>query len=109
MNRAIRQVQARRWFAEWTKAPDISLPCEPWEKPVQRVKIEKPANTPCSRAARFGGARSGATLWTEAEMQVVRDMRSNGHGPTHIARTLGRTVNAVKHKIRQVEAEGLRK
>jgi len=105
MNRAIRQVQPRRWFAEWTKSPDISLSCEPWEKPVERVKIEKPANTPTfSKAAdRFGAAR-----WTDAEMKVVRDMRSNGHGPTHIARALGRTANAVKHKIRQVEAEGIK-
>jgi DNA-binding NarL/FixJ family response regulator len=76
-----------KWTDEGHRAT-ISLPCEPWSQgEAQQGKAEQ----------------KGPVSWSEADVQVLKDLVGQGLSQAQIAQKMGRSKPSIEGKLRRMK------
>lgn len=90
----------------WSKTETQMLEAGFGTRPIGELRVslpERTSNAISIRAAVLGLNRR-APKWTDAEIARLESMRTKGVAPDKVAKALGRSLNAVSQKCRQLDA-----
>jgi hypothetical protein len=76
-----------KWTDEGHRAT-ISLPCEPWAQ---------------GEAQQSTAEQKGPVAWSEADVQVLKDLVGQGLKLTRIAQKMGRSKPSIEGKLRRMK------